>query len=164
MEEMVFLEILHKEEQEKENKFMGRLNLSEEVTMRPATLDELIPMYAQNKAEFDNYKKICEGQNADIKRQLEELGEDEYTAGGYVAKRTVSERESMNEERLLEMLKKHNVPGVIKTKEYVDMDALESYLYNALMSDEMAADLASCREVKEVVQLRITKEKKKKEK
>lgn len=144
---------------------MGRLNLStEEVTMRPATLDELIPSYAENKIELDNYKKICDGQNAEIKKRLEELGENEYTAGGYVAKRTVSERESMNEERLLEMLKKHNVPGVIKTKEYVDMDALEGYLYNTELSDEMAADLDSCREVKEVVQLRITKEKKKEEK
>lgn len=144
---------------------MGRLNLStEEVTMRPATLDELIPSYAENKIELDNYKKICDGQNAEIKKRLEELGENEYTAGGYVAKRTVSERESMNEERLLEMLKKHNVPGVIKTKEYVDMDALEGYLYNTELSDEMAADLDSCREVKEVVQLRISKEKKKKEK
>ena len=143
---------------------MGRLNLSEEVTMRPATLDELIPMYAQNKAEFDNYKKICEGQNAYIKRQLEELGEDEYTAGGYVVKRTVSTRESKNEERLLEMMKKHKIPGVIKTKEYVDMDALESYLYSSILFDDVAADLDSCREVKEVVQLRISKEKKKKEK
>lgn len=143
---------------------MGRLNLSEEVTMRPATLDELIPMYAENKAELDKYDKMCKAQNADIKRQLEEMGEDEYTAGGYVVKRSVSERESINEERLLEMMKKHNVPGVIKTKEYVDMDALEAYLYNVVMSTEMAADLDSCREIKEVVQLRISKEKKKKEK
>ena len=143
---------------------MGRLNLSEEVTMRPATLDELIPMYAENKAELDKYVKMCKAQNADIKNRLEEMGEDEYTAGGYIVKRSVSERESINEERLLEMMKKHNVPGVIKTKEYVDMDALEAYLYNVVMSTEMAADLDSCREIKEVVQLRISKEKKKKEK
>lgn len=141
---------------------MGRLNLSEDVTMRPATLDELIPMYAENKSELDKYDKMCKAQNADIKKQMEELGEDEHTAGGYTVKYIVSERESINEDRLLEMLKKHKVEGVIKTREYVDMDALESYLYNTLMSDEMAADMASCREVKQVVQLRIGKEKKKK--
>lgn len=143
---------------------MGRLNLSSIETEEVLTLDELIPVYAENKADLDKIKKVCEAQNADIKRQLEEMGEDEYTAGGYVVKRTVSTRESMNEERLLEMMKKHKIPGVIKTKEYVDMDALESYLYSSILFDDVAADLDSCREVKEVVQLRISKEKKKKEK
>jgi hypothetical protein len=143
---------------------MGRLNLSSIETEEILTLDELIPVYAENKADLDKIKKVCETQNADIKKQLEEMGKDEYTAGGYVVKRTVSTRETMNEERLLAMMKKHNVPGVIKTKEYVDMDALECYLYDVELSDELAADLDSCREIKEVVQLRISKEKKKKEK
>lgn len=143
---------------------MGRLNLSSIETEEVLTLDELIPVYAENKADLDKIKKVCEAQNTEIKQKLEELGEDEYTAGGYVVKRTVSTRESMNEERLLEMMKKHKIPGVIKTKEYVDMDALESYLYSSILFDDVAADLDSCREVKEVVQLRISKEKKKKEK
>ena len=141
---------------------MGRLNLSNVETEENLTLDELIPVYAENKADLDQIEKVCKTQNAEIKKYMEELGEDEHTAGGYTVKYIVSERESMNEERLLEMMKKHNVPGVIKTKEYVDMDALENYLYNVVMSDEMAADLNSCREVKQVVQLRIGKEKKKK--
>lgn len=143
---------------------MGRLNLSNVETVNEVlTLDELIPLYAENKADLDVYDKLCKNQNALIKQYMEELGETEHTAGGYVVKYTVSERESINEDRLLEILKKHNVKDVIKTKEYVDMDALESYLYNVMMSDEMAADMASCREVKEVVQLRLSKEKKKKE-
>lgn len=143
---------------------MGRLNLSSSETEKVLTLDELIPVYAENKADLDRVDKICKAQNAEIKQKLEELGEDEHTAGGYVAKRIVSERESMNEERLLEVLVKHGVPEVIKTKEYVDMDALEKYLYNNDLSDDLAADLDSCREIKEVVQLRVSKEKKKKEK
>lgn len=143
---------------------MGRLNLSNIETEEILTLDELIPVYAENKADLDKIKKVCETQNADIKNRLEEMGEDEYTAGGYVVKRSVSTRETMNEERLLAIMKKHCIPGVIKTKEYVDMDALECYLYDVELSDELAADLDSCREIKEVVQLRISKEKKKKEK
>lgn len=150
---------------------MARLNLSnveettnETLTTEATELDKLIPVYAENKAELDKYEKVCKTQNAEIKKQLEELCEDEYTAGGYVVKRIVSERESMNELRLLDVLKKHNITDVIKTREYVDMDALENYLYNVTLSDEVAADLDSCREVKEVVQLRLSKEKKKKEK
>ena len=141
---------------------MGRLNLSNIETEEVLTLDELIPVYAENKADLDKIEKVCKNQNAEIKKHMEELGEDEHTAGGYTVKYIVSERESINEDRLLEMLKKHKVEGVIKTREYVDMDALEGYLYNVVMSDEMAADMASCREVKQVVQLRIAKEKKKK--
>lgn len=142
---------------------MARLNLSNIETESNLTLDELIPVYAETKSDLDMYKKMCDTQNALIKKQLEELGENEYAAGGYVAKRIISEKESMNEERLLDVLVKHGVPEVIKTKEYVDMDALEKYLYNNELSDELAADLNSCREVKQVVQLRISKEKKKKE-
>ena len=143
---------------------MGRLNLSNvEAVNEVLTLDELIPLYAENKADLDVYDKLCKSQNALIKQHMEELGETEHTAGGYVVKYSVSQRESINEDRLLDILKKHNVPGVIKTKEYVDMDALESYLYNTELSDDLAADMDSCREIKEVVQLRFSKEKKKKE-
>lgn len=142
---------------------MARLNLSNVTTDEVLTLDELIPAYANNKAELDTYKKVCDTQNSEIKKRLEELGENEYSAGGYVAKRSVQKRESINEDRLLEVLVKHGVPEVIKTREYVDMDALEKYLYNNELSDELSADLDSCRETTEVVQLRLTKEKKKKE-
>ena len=141
---------------------MGRLNLSNIETEEVLTLDELIPVYAENKADLDKIKKVCDNQNTEIKNHMKELGEDEYTAGGYTAKYIVSERESLNEVRLLDMLKKHNIEGVIKTREYVDMDAFENYLYNNELPDDTAADLASCREVKQVVQLRISKEKKKK--
>lgn len=146
---------------------MGRLNLSnvtENVTAEESNaLDTLIPSYANNKAEMDSYKKVCETQNSQIKEQMEKLKKSEYTAGGYVAKRIVVEKESMNEERLLDILAKHGIPEVIKTKEYVDMDALEKYLYNNELSDELAADLNSCRIINTTVQLRISKEKKKKE-
>lgn len=141
---------------------MARLNLSN-IETNDLTLDELVPVYAETKADFDMYKKMCESQNTLIKSQLEKLGKDSHTAGGYVAKRTVSTRESINEDRLLEVLKKHNIEGIIKTREYVDMDALEKYLYNNDLSDELATDMNSCREITEVVQLRISKEKKKKE-
>lgn len=126
------------------------------------TLDELIPAYAQNKNELDSYKKICESENSQIKEKMVEIGQDEYSAGGYKAKRIVSERVSMNEDKLLAVMKKHYLVQVIKTREYVDMDALENYLYHIDEEDnkELLAEIDKCREVKEVVQLRISKERK----
>ena len=71
-----------------------------------------------------------------------------------------------------DFLLKYDIPGIIKTKEYVDMDALEAYLYNMykdetrLLDDSISAisrDIANCREVKEEVRLTVKAAKKKKE-
>ena len=126
------------------------------------TLDELIPTYAQNKLELESYKKICESENSAIKDKMQKLGQDEYSVDGYVAKRSVSERVSMNEDKLLAVMKKHYLVEVIKTREYVDMDALENYLYHLDEDDaetkKLLEDIDKCRDIKVVVTLRISKE------
>ena len=50
------------------------------------------------------------------------------------------------------------IRGVVKKKEYVDMDALENAIYNGKIN---AAELASCQTKKEVVTLKVTKLKRK---
>jgi hypothetical protein len=139
---------------------MARLNLDSTVS-ELIPLDELIPMYAQNKTELDSYTELCKQENESIKAQMLELGQDKYNAGGYTAKRTVSQREKLNEDKLMAVILKHGIKDVIKTKEYVDMDALENYLYHNEMTASLAADLDSCKTVTEVVTLRVTKDKKK---
>lgn len=135
------------------------------------TLDKLIPRYALNKKELDSYESICKKENAEIKKLMLDGNIPEHTAGGFVAKCTTSERESINEAKLLEILKedwvarnKHIQCPYIKTKEYVDMDALETALYNAEIPEEVVLKMDTCREVKEVTTLRVTVAKQKKEK
>lgn len=140
---------------------MSRINLS---TTEPSSapnesLEELIPRYALNKSELDSYTKICKEENEQIKAALVELGENEYSAGGYTVKRIVATKESMNEAKLLEVLRQNGIDVAIKTREYVDMDALEAYLYNNMPSDELARQLESCRTTTETVQLRLSKAK-----
>ena len=53
--------------------------------------------------------------------------------------------------------------GIIKTKEYVDFDALEKAIYNGLLPGETLLEMDKAREVKEVVTLRVTKIKKENE-
>lgn len=141
---------------------MSRLNLSEMPTAT-TDLDNLISTYALNKQELDSYKKICDAENAQIKDLMYQFGETEHSNGEYVAKRTEVEKESLNEEKLLAVIKAHNIKDVIRTKEYVDMDALESYLYNNVATDELATDLAKCKETKTEVRLTVRRVKKKKE-
>lgn len=122
-------------------------------------LDELIPQYAMNKAEADNYKKICDRENAQIKAVMADFAIQQYEAGGYKATYSVSTRESMNEDKLLAIAHQYGIPEIVKTKEYIDFDALENAIYNNRISDEVLMEMDKAKEVKEVVTLRVTKKK-----
>ena len=141
---------------------MGRINFNDTADIPVNELDTLIPQYAENKSMLDDYKKICDTENNKIKELMEE---GSYEAGGYKATKSIQKRESMNEEKLLDTLKK--IPqavysGIIKTKEYVDMDALESAIYKGDLDKDVLLKIDKCRETKEVVTLRIVKVKEKK--
>lgn len=143
---------------------MSRISLSpNEPSTANESLETLIPQYAANKNELDSYTKICKEENEQIKAALVELGENEYSAGGYTVKRIVAVKESMNEEKLIEVLRQNGIDVAIKTREYVDMNALEAYLYNNEPSADLARQLESCRTTSETVQLRLSKTKAKKE-
>lgn len=135
--------------------------------MSRQSLDELIPAYAENKAILDDYKKICDTENKQIKELMDE---GSYEANGYKATKSIQVRESMNEDKLLDVLKDLDDnyaidcygTNLIKTKEYVDMDVLESLIYKGKLSNEVLMEIDKCRESKEVVTLRISKVKEKK--
>lgn len=126
------------------------------------TLQELIPIYAQNKSELDSYKKICDRENAQIKQMMIQEGKTEETSNGWVASCSIQKRESMNDEALLEYAHKNPaLRSIIKIKEYPDYDALETLIYKGLLSPEILADINRFKEVKEVSVLRISKAKEK---
>lgn len=142
---------------------MSRKNPEQRTVIDPMEkLDELVPQYALNKGEYDSYKAIVDEEKEQIKDLLLHVGEKKHTAGGYTVTRSVSIKETWDEDKLLEVAKKHQLP-VIKTKEYVDMQALEDYLYDHELSPEGAVDLGKCRTQKETVALRLSRAKQKKE-
>jgi len=122
-------------------------------------LDELIPQYAINKSELDAYKKLCDKENAEIKSIMKDLALQKYEAGEYKATYTISKRETMDEEILLEVAHQFGIPEIVKTKEYIDFDALENAIYNGKISPEILTEMDRARSVKEVVTLRISKNK-----
>ena len=135
------------------------------------SLDDLILRYANNKAEFDSYKKLCDTDNAKIKELM--LAEDisEKQVEGYKATCTVSQRETMKEDILISMFT--SVPefialaeeySIVKQKPYVDFDALEKVIYDGKLSNEQLLELDKAKESKDVVTLRISKVKNKGEK
>ena len=120
-------------------------------------LSKLLPDYLANKTEMDAYKKLADRDNKEIKLIMLDSNLSECTVGDIKATCSVSERQDFIEEALIEKLKDMKVRGIIKKKEYVDMDALENAIYNGKVD---AAALASCQTTKEVVTLRVSKVKK----
>ena len=133
-------------------------------------LDELIPSYAKNKEEMDFYKKAADKENAKIKSIMLDSKLDSRQVGDYKATCSVSQRESMNEEILISLFS--SVPSfvgitdeykIVKQRPYIDFDALEKAIYDGKLNQDQLLELNKAKEVKEVVTLRVTKIKKKKE-
>lgn len=138
--------------------------------MKLEELDTLIPQYAANKAEMEDYKKICEKENARIKEIMRDFVVPNYTTGDYTASYTVSQRETMNEETLISLFttvpsfyKINDAYKVVKFKPYIDFDALEKALYDNAFTDEQIEQIDRTRETKEVVTLKVKKKKEDKE-
>lgn len=123
-------------------------------------LKELIETYGKHDDEFKELKKICDSEKEAIKGMLTEEGKDEESAGAYKVIKTIQHRESFNEEKAIEILKASGNTSVIRTKEYIDMEALENAGYSGEISKETLIKLDSCRDVKEVVTLTCKKAKK----
>ena len=132
-------------------------------------LDKLVSEYGEKHYEELALKKVCGEMNTEIKQIMEEDNLDAYTSGEYTVKRSVSVSESMNEEEMLKVLKADWTARYgsmecpyIKTKEYVDMDILESVMYAGELSEETIVALDKCRITKETVKLTLSKSKKSK--
>lgn len=124
-------------------------------------LEQLIDAYALNKNELDSYKKICDAENAEIKALMTELELDKASTEDYTATLSIQHRETMDEDKLLEVLRNAGYADiVIRTKEYVDMDLLEAAIYHDRIDKDTLLAMQRCKEVKEVQTLKISKRKK----
>lgn len=132
-------------------------------------LDALVPAYALNKGELDSYKKICDRENSQIKDIMTTLALQHYEVEGYKINCVTQHREKLDEDVLISIIR--NAPGIeylksdiIKTKEYIDFDALEKAIYDGKISDDLLLEMDKAKEIKDVVTLKVTKLKKKEEK
>lgn len=137
-------------------------------------LKELVESYGMNKKENDDLKKIVDNQNKEIKSLMESNNLKKFESDNYKVSYSVSTRDTIDEELLLSEAKTFTIVdgidlksaqevGLIKTKEYVDMDVLESLMYKGSISEEDLMKVDKCRETKEVITLRVSKKKDKKD-
>lgn len=119
-------------------------------------LEQLIPQYGQHDQELKDLKKVCDSEKEEIKKIMTEQNSTCESYGGFKVNRVVQKRQSFNEEKAIEILKANNIQNVIKTKEYLDMDALENEMYAGNISKEIMLELDSCRNETEVVAIKCS--------
>jgi hypothetical protein len=122
-----------------------------------AELDNAINEYYECNTQFNSIKHNKEVYNAYIKEILKKSEILKYSTNeGINASLTITNKPIYAEEKLIEFLKPLNIPGLIKTKEFVDMEVLEDCIYHNQIN---AADLAPYKEDKFTETLRVTKSK-----
>lgn len=133
------------------------------------TIDKVIPLYAEHKAEEKRIKDLVTKENTFLKDALRKEaqkskdGKANSTAGGYTVTLSIEDTSTMNEEKLIEWLKQNNLAkGIVKKMEYVDSDALENAIWNGKITEEQVADMDQCKDAgtKEVLRIKKCKEEK----
>jgi hypothetical protein len=127
------------------------------------TLGQMIVIYFGNKEDEARIKKITDDYNKRIKAEMSSQGLTEFEEGDLKASISSTPREDFNEQQAIEILRSQLTPlvfsEIVKTREYLDQDALEKAVYNKQLD---AAILAPCVTPKEpTVTLRVTEKKKK---
>ena len=120
--------------------------------MNKEELDKLVNQYAEEKTLYDSYAKKMKTSNEKLKSVLKEEDLSEYINNTYKVTLVQQSADKLNENKLIEELKKiltdEQKENIIKTKEYVDNDALEDAIYNHVIKTDV---VSTCIEHKEPI-------------
>lgn len=134
-------------------------------------LDSKLALYQETKNEEKICKEKASNLNTEIKDFMmqnlfaDENGKRLFEGSTYSATLTVTEKESLDEDKAIEILKDklsdEDFTKCVKTKQYIDDDALEKIVYSSGFDMQ---ELNSCVvKSKPTYTLRVSKRKKKKE-
>jgi hypothetical protein len=110
---------------------------------------DLIPIlqeFYEKKTKSDTLKKDVENLNKKIKETIVENSlPDKFELGDYKVELQRRQNSSLNELKAIEVLKEklngnEVLKSVVKTKEYVDNDALEDKIYNGEIPGDILID------------------------
>ena len=128
--------------------------LTEEYKIQAMTrLEEVIPEYQDLNNQYNSMGKTVKSLSAEIKDLMGDIDLDTYEVDGIKAKVSHIQSVSFDEELLLATIKDLGLNHLIKTKEYVDMNMLESAIYRHEIDAQV---LAPTQIIKEQIRLNIT--------
>lgn len=131
------------------------------------TFETLIPTYYEKNKEATNLKKQSDELNKKIKKLFTETdstlvestkakkGERQYVVGDLKATYYLQERPSIDEEGLVEFLKKHHYTDAVKTVEVVDEEVLEKMMYEGTITKKHIGEMAKFKKMSDVAYLTV---------
>jgi len=128
---------------------MARANLQPTPQPTETDISDLAAQYIEKKKEENAIKKVTADLNSKIKDYMSEndLTSIETELGTLTL--TYKKSESFDEEKLIDYLKSSGTDKeIVKTKEYIDYDALESAIYHERLSVEQVKEMDKFKIVK----------------
>ena len=121
-------------------------------------LNELASEYLQVCADYTAIETKKKALGSVIKTMLDTFGIKKYVSDDNISlSMSVRQNVSFDEDLLLNECKSFDIDGLVKTKEYVDMEVLESALYN---DGSLKENIKKCQiEKPDTVTLRCTQKK-----
>lgn len=113
-------------------------------------LNALIVEYGYQKQQLKELKDSVDKLNDGIKKIMVEEDVSEYEYDGWSVTYKNVERTKVDEEMLIDIIKHLGIKGVIKKREYVDGDALESLIYKGKITEEQISAMDKANIVTEV--------------
>ena len=123
------------------------------------TFDDVLELYRIRKDEENELKKINDLDNKRIKKYMVDNSMSEYTTETLSVKLDERKSESYNEFLLMRYLKEKGFGDCIKTKEYIDIDLLDKYIYNNIIDKSMLSNMKDI-EITQVLTVKAIKQKK----
>lgn len=126
--------------------------------MNKAQFENLINEAGKTKYEVDALNKVLTNAKNQIKAELNSNETTDAKTDEYKVKLVKQKRQTFNDDKAIELLKGTSIENlVVKTKLYVDSDALEDLIYQGKVDKELIAKLNDCVTTKIVDTLNITK-------
>lgn len=131
------------------------------ITKQMKELEKIVPHYFENNEESKNYSKVAKAYGITIKNILTEIKMDTLDVGDFKVSISHIDKSYMDTDKLLAFIKaefpKELQERVIKTKEYIDEDVLESIMYKNEIDDKIKANMSKCMVEKEELRLNVRK-------
>lgn len=121
-------------------------------------LNNLSIMYKEASDEYSSAEAKKNAINSMVKAAMKDFGVSKFVSDSGISL-SITSRPNIkwDEDKLLAFCKESDVSGLVKTKEYVDMDVLESALYNGAIKPDQLKPL---QEVKpDIITLRCSQKK-----
>lgn len=128
--------------------------------MTKEKLKTLINDFADKNKLFKSVEKECNNLKSDIKGIMSDMKITDFDTGDYTAVLPTVTKETVDEELLIPFIKNLNIRGIVKKKEYVDMDALEKAIYSGKISQENLIEMNKYKTSSSYTTLRVKKNKK----